>query len=49
MLNCLPGDALLQAEGVVLDDENTDVEKVKIIYSKQADFNMVLGIGKFYN
>ena len=44
LLDCDEHSALLQAEGVVHDQNGETVEKVKVIYSHYAEFDLTLGM-----
>ncbi|MBB1078784.1 GntR family transcriptional regulator [Limosilactobacillus sp. STM2_1] len=44
MLDCNEHSALLQAEGIVHDQSGEVVERVKVIYSHYAEFDLTLGM-----
>lgn len=43
-LQCKVHDPLLQAQGIVHDEEGKIVEKAKVTYSNFAEFDLTLGI-----
>lgn len=44
LFGCKLHDPLLQADGVVVNRDNQTLEKVTVIYSEHAEFNLTLGI-----